>query len=337
MLFDMIVSYDTIVFMKHDIHPCRTTSGIVNLLTAIAEVVGLLDGVKLQKPSPMLRRKNRVRTIQASLAIEGNSLTRDQVTALLDNQRVIGPGQDILEVTNAIQVYRRIDAFTPLSIDSFLDAHGLLMKGLIPSAGSFRKGPIGVIRPGDIFHEAPHWKQVSPMIQALFAYLKATDDHWLLKSCRFHFQLEHLHPFVDGNGRMGRLWQTRLLMEYHPIFAFLPVEDLIKKHQTDYYRELATGDDTGDCTGFVDLMLGLILESLKALMAVTRSVTLTASDRLDIAVRSFGKASFSRKEYQALFRTISTATASRDLQLGVQNGLFGKTGDRRTTIYRVKK
>ena len=248
---------------------------------------------------------------------------------------MIGLSRDILEATNAIQVYLQIDTFAPLSINSFLNAHGLLMEGLIPSAGSLRKEPIGVLRPGDIFHEAPPWKQVGPMMQALFAYLKATDDHWLLKSCRFHFQLAHIHPFVDGNGRMGRLWQTRLLMEYHPIFEFLPVEDLIKECQSDYYRELAAGEDTGDCTGFVALMLTLTLESLNALMADTRSVTLTALDRLDIAAQSFGEASFSRKEYQGLFRTISTATASRDLQLGVKKKLLKKSGNRRTAIYRV--
>ncbi|MCB2146075.1 MAG: Fic family protein [Deltaproteobacteria bacterium] len=211
------------------------------------------------------------------------------------------------------------------------------MEGLIPSAGALRKEPIGVLRPGDIFHEAPPRKHVDPMMQALFAYLKTTDDHWLLKSCRFHFQLENIHPFVDGNGRMGRLWQTRILMEYHPIFEFLPVEDLIKERQNNYYRELSTGDDTGDCTGLVVLMLALIRESLADLVTAIRSVTLPAADRLELAAQSFGDNSFSRKDYQAIFKTISTATASRDLQLGVNMGIFAKTADKRTAVYRVKR
>jgi Fic family protein len=172
------------------------------------------------------------------------------------------------------------------------------------------------------------------MMQTLFAYLETTDDHLLLKSCRFHFQLEHIHPFVDGNGRMGRLWQTRILMDYHPIFEFLPVEELIKEHQNDYYRELASGDDTGDGTGFVALMLTLIRESLEGLFNATRSVTLTASDRLELATQSFGGNSFSRKDYQALFKTISTATASRDLQLGVKIKFLERSGDKRTSKYR---
>jgi Fic family protein len=320
--------------MKTEINKCRATSQVITLLTAIAEMIGQLEGVKLQKPNPTLRRKHRIQIIQSSLSIEGNSLSRDQVTALFDNKRVIGPRKEILEVQNAILAYRQLGAFNPISIASLQKAHGILMEDLIPSAGEFRRKPIGVIRPGDIFHEAPKWKHVEPMIQTLFAYLKTTDDHWLLKSCRFHFQLEHIHPFVDGNGRMGRLWQTRILMDYHPIFEFLPVEELIKERQADYYRELATGDDTGDCTGFVVLMLTLIRESLEDLFNATRSVTLTASDRLELATQSFGGNSFSRKDYQALFKTISTATASRDLQLGVKIKFLERSGDKRTSKYR---
>lgn len=330
----MIVSYDTIDDMNNNIHECQATPQVINRLTVIAEIIGRLEGVKLQKPGPQLRLENRIKTIQSSLSIEGNTLTRDHVTALFDNQRVIGPGRDIREVQNAINAYGRLAVFNPLSITALLKAHGILMKGLIPSAGELRKEPIGVIRPGDIFHEAPQWKHVEPMMQTLFAYLKTTDDHWLLKSCRFHFQLEHIHPFVDGNGRMGRLWQTRLLMEYHPIFEYLPVEDLIKERQNDYYRELATGDDTVDCTGFVVLMLTLIRESLGDLLTATRSVTLTAADRLELAAQSFGDNSFSRKNYQAIFKTISTATASRDLRLGVKMKILERSGDKRTSRYR---
>ena len=320
--------------MNNDILECRATPQIITLLTAIAEMIGQLEGVKLEKPNPTLRRKHRIQTIQSSLAIEGNSLTRDQVTALFDNKRVIGPRKEILEVQNAILAYRQLGAFNPLSIVSLRKAHGILMEGLVPAAGALRREPIGVLRPGDLFHEAPQWKHVEPMMKTLFAYLKTTDDHWLLKSCRFHFQLEHIHPFVDGNGRMGRLWQTRLLMEYHPIFEYLPVEDLIKERQNDYYRALATGDDTGDCTGFVVLMLTLIRESLEDLLTATRSVTLTAADRLELAGQSFGDNSFSRKNYQAIFKTISTATASRDLRLGVKMKILERSGDKRTSRYR---
>ncbi len=349
-ILDMIVSYDTINIrcksyfwtnnseiteMKHKMHTCRTTPKAINLMTGIAEQIGQLEGVKLRRPSPMLQRKNRIHTIQSSLAIEGNSLTREQVTSLIDEKRVIGPKQDILEVQNAIRTYRSIERLAPLSISSFLKAHKMLMEDLIPSSGTFRTGPIGVMRPGDIFHESPSWKNVASMMQSLFTYLKSSDDHWLIKSCRFHYQVEYIHPFIDGNGRMGRLWQTRLLMVYHPIFEYLPVEDFIKARQDDYYRELATGDDSGDCTGFVILMLRLIIDALHELMTATRSVMLTSIDRLNLAIDSFGADFFTRKAYQALFKTISTATASRDLQHGVKLELLKKTGDKRTAVYQA--
>ncbi len=322
--------------MKYNIAPCQITSEIVNTLAAIAESIGQLEGVNLIQPGPQLRRKNRIRTIQASLAIEGNSLTRNQVTALLDKKRVIGPPQDILEVQNAITAYRRLAEFKPLAMDSLLEAHGIMMKGLVADPGSLRQGPIGVIRENNIFHEAPHWKKVELMMQALFHYLNESDDHLLIKSSRFHFQLEHIHPFIDGNGRIGRLWQTLLLMLYHPVFEFLPVEHLIRERQQEYYGALAKGDDTGDCTVFVAFILAQIEKSLKQLIEETRGVTLTAGNRLGIARTAFGEKTFSRKEYQNLLKTISTATASRDLHQGVMMGLLKRSGDKRTSVYQFK-
>lgn len=329
----MIASYDTIIGMEQVLSHIRATADVIQRLTDIAKRIGQLEGINLQRPAPKLRRENRIQTIQASLSIEGNSLTRDQVTALIDRKRVIGPRQDIVEVQNAIAVYNRLAAFDPRQVDSLLTAHQIMMKGLIPSAGAFRKGPIGVLRPGNRFHEAPSWQAVAPMVQALFDYLGTTDDHLLVQSCRFHYQLEFIHPFMDGNGRMGRLWQTLLLMGYHPVFEFLPVEEYIKEHQQDYYRELAAGDDTGDCTGFVALMLALISASLDALIDQTGPISLDASARLELAKSTFGRQSFTRKDYLSIFKTISTATASRDLQFGVQTKRLKKTGDKRTTRY----
>jgi len=322
--------------MNYDITFCRITPEMVNSVAAIAENIGQMEGVNLIRPGPQLRRKNRIRTIQASLAIEGNSLTRDQVAALMDQKRVIGPPQDIAEVQNAIVAYRNLAEFTPVSMNSLLDAHGILMKGLMADPGSLRQGPIGVIRQNNIFHEAPHWEKVESMMAALFNYLKGSADHPLIKSSRFHFQLEHIHPFVDGSGRIGRLWQTRLLMLYHPVFEYLPVEHLIREHQQKYYRLLARGEDTGDCTDFVVFILAQIEQALKQLFEDTRGVTLTAEKRLEIARTALGEKNFSRKDYQNLLKTISTATASRDLQQGVKMGFLKRFGEKRTSVYQFK-
>jgi len=322
--------------MISGITPCQFTSEIVNLLALIAESIGQLKGVNLIQPGLHLRRKNRIRTIQASLAIEGNSMTRDQVTALLDQKRVIGPAQDISEVQNAITAYRRLAEFEPFSLDSLLEAHAVMMGGLVDDPGSLRHGPIGVLRENDVFHEAPHWGKVAPMVQSLFHYLNKSDDHLLIKSSRFHFQLEHIHPFIDGNGRIGRLWQTRILMLYHPVFEFLPVEHLIHERQQEYYRMLARGDDSGDCTQFVAFILVQIDKSLRQLIEETRGVTLTAENRLEIARAAFGEKRFSRKDYQNLLKTISTATASRDLRQGIELDWLKRSGDKRTAVYCFK-
>ena len=204
-----------------------------------------------------------------------------------------------------------------------------MMRGLVAIPGQLRKGPMGVVRQGNIFHEAPDWQRVGSMMRELFAYLKKSDDHLMVKSCRFHYQLEYIHPFMDGNGRMGRLWQ----MQYHPVFEFLPVEHLIRRNQTLYYRNLAMADDVGDCTEFIAFILEQTSESLSRLLAETRSVTLTVSDRLDFARSIFKNTAFSRKDYQIHLKSISNATASRDLQHGAAIGLLRKTGDKSTTSY----
>jgi Fic family protein len=320
--------------MNYEPFPFRLTARLANALAAIAEAVGRLAAVNLAKPDPMLRRKNRIKTIQASLAIEGNTLTREQVTALLDKKRVIGPKQDILEVQNAIDAYSRLEDFDPFSLASFLEAHRILMQGMVVPAGKLRESPIGVIRENDIYHEAPKWEKVAPMMKGLFRYLRKSEDHLLFKSCRFHYQLEYIHPFTDGNGRIGRLWQTRLLMQYHPVFEFLPVENLIREHQMEYYRTLVKGDDTGDCTDFISFILKQIQTALEQLLNDTRSVTLTASDRLDFARSIFNDGVFSRKDYQNRIKNISSATASRDLQYGVEIGLLQRSGDKRTAVYK---
>jgi Fic family protein len=174
------------------------------------------------------------------------------------------------------------------------------------------------------------------MMQALFQYVEKSDDHPLIKSSLFHFQLEHIHPFIDGNGRMGRLWQTRLLMIYHPVFEYLPVEHLIREHQQEYYRTLAKGDDTGDCKDFIIFILLQISKSLKQLVEETRGVTFTTEKRLEIALVAFGRNTFSRLDYQNLLKTISSATASRDLHQGVKMGLLTRSGDKRTAVYKLK-
>jgi Fic family protein len=323
--------------MNSEPFPYQATSDILNRLASLAEHVGKLEGMNLLKPSPKLRRKNRIQTVQSSLAIEGNRLSLDQVTALRDGKRVVAPRRDILEAENAFKVYGDLSEYSPFSLDALLAAHGALMQGLLPEPGAFRRKAIGILRGNDIFHQAPHAREVAPLMEGLFSYLAESRDHLLIKSCRFHYQLEFIHPFPDGNGRMGRLWQTRILMTYHPIFEYLPVEHLIIEHQDEYYKRLAESDRAEDCTTFIEFLLAQIDDALKILMAETRSVTVTAADRLAQFKKRFPGDTFSRKDYQNVVKSISTATASRDLSYGFETGLLERIGDKRTAVYRFMK
>lgn len=316
--------------------PYRVTTKILEQITSIAEKIGEINAAYLYRPPTELRKKNRIKTIQSSLEIEGNSLSLDQVTAILDNKNVIAPKKDILEVKNAIKTYENIDNYNPTSLNSFCKAHGILMNGLIENAGKLRSKSVGIIKGSIVTHIAPPGDLVKSHVKELFDYLKNDKDLLVIKSCVFHYEIEFIHPFMDGNGRMGRLWQTVILRQYSPVFEFLPIESLIKNRQNEYYRILGESDNKGDSTGFIEFMLQIINESLEDLLT-NQNVNLTSQDRIDIFKEKIGQSTFNRQDYMRHFKDISTATASRDLKLAAETGLLNKSGDKRTTIYKFKK
>ena len=272
----------------------------------------------MSKPATELRKKNRIKTIQSSLEIEGNTLSIEQITALIENKRIIGPKKDILEVKNAIAVYDYIEKLNPHKLDSFCEAHGILMKDLIESAGSLRNKSVGIIKGSEVSHIAPPSEMLNLLLNNLFDYLKKDDDLILIKSCVFHYEIEFIHPFIDGNGRMGRLWQTLILKEAYPVFEFLPIETLIKERQEQYYESLKKSDNSGESTLFIEFKLEIILDSLEELLKI-KNVSLTNIDRIALFKSLVKIDSFTRKEYLLNFREISTATASRDLKFAVEN------------------
>lgn len=290
----------------------------------------------MHRPPTDLRKVNRIKTIHASLEIEGNTLSLDQVTAILENKRVAGPQKDILEVQNAIAVYAQLNQLNPYSLDSFCEAHRILMKGLIDKAGEFRTKAVGIAKGSEISHIAPSAQMLKPLLQALFDYLKNDDELILIKSCVFHYEIEFIHPFMDGNGRMGRLWQTLILKERYPVFEFLPIERLIKVRQAEYYEALEKSDQTGNSTLFIVFMLEIILDSLDELLGLQK-VKPRNSDRLEIFAAEIKSDYFTRKDYLLRFREISTATGSRDLKFGVDQGIIEKSGDKNSSKYRFLK
>ena len=307
---------------------------MLELCMGISRLLGQYEGIKLPKPKPMLIRRNRIRTIQSSLEIEGNRLSESQVTAILDHKRVIGPAKDILEVQNAIKAYEELPRYKPYQLDSLLQSHKLMMQGLVPDAGRLRSTNVGILKGRRISHVAPKPPMVSSLMRNLFAFLK--DDksvHPLIKSCVFHYEFEFIHPFSDGNGRIGRLWQSVLLLHYHPLFEFTPVESLIKEKRRAYYQTLELSDKKGQSTDFVLFMLETIRESLETFLSELQPIPETSESRIQRAQESFRKKSFSRKDYVQFQKTISTATASRDLARAVKQGLLKKTGDKALAEY----
>jgi Fic family protein len=222
--------------------PYDITQKILKQISTISGQIGEVNANYLSKQSPQLRKQNRIKTIHSSLQIEGNTLTEEQITALIEKERVVGPKKDIQEVLNAIKVYDNLNRFKFFSEKSFLKAHLELMNGLDESAGKYRKQGVGIVKGTKIEHVAPPFKNVPYLMKDLFHYLKNKEELTLIKSCVFHYEMEFIHPFLDGNGRMGRLWQTLILMSEYPIFEFLPFETLISKTQKEYYKSLAMSD-----------------------------------------------------------------------------------------------
>ncbi|WP_298950130.1 Fic family protein [uncultured Polaribacter sp.] len=314
--------------------PYEITSSILKLITSISEKIGEVNANLLNRSSPKLRKQNRIKTIHSSLKIEGNTLTEEQITALLENKRVIGPKKDVLEVLNAIKIYENLENFNPSNEKSFLEAHQKLMEGLIENSGKYRTQSVGIVKGSKVEHLAPPFENVPYLMKDLFEYLKKSDEIELIKSCVFHYEMEFIHPFLDGNGRMGRLWQTLILMEKYPIFEFLPFETLISNDQEKYYKALAESDKSGKSTKFIEYMLNVIDISISQLLDFNNR-TLNEKDRLEYYI-SLNKTEFTRKDYMDIFKDISSATASRDLKNGAELNLFEKIGEKNKTIYRLK-
>lgn len=315
--------------------PYEITAEILSLYGQIKELLGQCRSLLLVRPEARLRRQNRIKTIHSSLAIEGNTLDIGQITAILENSRVIGPKRDVLEVKNAIAAYDRLSLLDSCSMQDFLLAHKTLMNGLVNNPGTFRTRQVGVLHGSEVKHVAPPHKIIHGLMRELFDYLLTDNDLTLIKGCVFHYEIEFIHPFDDGNGRMGRLWHTRLLMDEHPVFEFIPIEDSIRQNQKEYYKTLAISDKAGNSTAFIEFMLAIIRDSLKETVEETRLPSNDFEKRSENAMANL-TGWFDRKDYMKLNKGISSATASRDLKHLLEAGRLEVSGEGRMTRYRKK-
>lgn len=265
--------------------PFTITPAILRLVEEIGEKLGRWS-VAAGELSPKLRRSNRIRTIQASLAIENNTLSVEQVTAVLAGKRVLGQPREIQEVRNAFVAYEQLNRWQPASVDDLLAAHGVLMAGLLDEAGLFRTGKVGIYRGETLVHMAPPAKRVPGQMRDLLGWLARSEVSPLVGSCVFHYEFEFIHPFADGNGRMGRLWQTLILSRWKPLLAYLPVETVIREQQTTYYQALAESDQAGEATPFVTFMLQALLTAMSE-AALTDQVSDQVSDQVKRLLAAF--------------------------------------------------
>lgn len=242
--------------------PYTITSKIIHLIAQISENIGRLTVLDEIEDSLKLRKANRIRTIQGSLAIEGNTLNTDQITAILNGKPIIAPPKEIQEVRNAIKAYDAFQKWQASVASDLLEAHQVLMAGLINEVGQYRQGGVGVMSGGQVIHMAPPANQVPRLMSDLLQWLGASQEHPLIQSSVFHYEFEFIHPFADGNGRMGRLWQTLILSQWHPIFINIPVESLIYQNQRAYYDALQASTNQTDSAPFIEFILQMILDAI---------------------------------------------------------------------------
>ncbi len=317
--------------------PFHLTDTIVNSVAAISEAMGKLSSAKGLSRNPHLRRENRIRSIHSSLAIEQNTLTVDEVTAVIEGKRVLAPPKDIREVQNAYEAYEALSSLDPFSIEDLLRAHGFMMAGLVKDAGRFRLGNVGVFAGDALVHAGTPAAYVPQVMADLFSWLRETQTHPLVSSCVFHSEFEYIHPFSDGNGRTGRLWHSLLLQHWNPLFEWLPVESLVAEHQFEYYDALGAAQQEGDCTPFVEFMLGVILQTIESLDVeqINEQIYEQINERQQRII------SHLRQDPKATFDAIadaagvSIATARRDLARLRELGIVQREGSRKSGHWKV--
>lgn len=301
--------------MRNRKPPFEITNAILDEIAEIAELVGHVNASLGLSTNPTLRRTNRIRTIYSSLAIEQNTLSLDQVTAVLDGKHVIAPPKDIAEVKNAYEIYELMDSLDPYSVDDLLSAHEVMTRGLVEESGCFRSRPVGVVdKQGNILHFGTLPDYVPGLVMELLDWVRDSEFHMLIKSCVFHYELELIHPFADGNGRIGRLWHTLLLTQWKPMFAWLPVESIIHDRQDEYYQAINQSNNEAESTAFIEFMLSAIKEALMEVVQTGSTESMSTEEQRWRQIERFLKknGTISNADVREMLG-VSSATANRIL------------------------
>lgn len=326
--------------MRNKKPPFEITEAALSDVMEISELVGKISSTQNLSTSPILRRQNRIRTIYSSLAIEQNTLSLEQVTAVLSGKRVLAPPKDIAEVKNAYEIYDHLAELNPYSIDDLLLAHRTMMQGLVRETGEFRSRPVGVVdSKGNVLHFGTLPQYVPTLMEELVQWTESSPFPLLIKSCVFHYEFEVIHPFADGNGRMGRLWHTLLLSKWNPLFAWLPIESIIHDHQPEYYAAINQSNAQGEGTAFIEFMLGIIKEALQEAISEqpTEKPAMQSKEELRwTKIVDFLRTNGTIQNFNVQnLLDVSPATASRILNTLTKEGKLVKVRNGRYWAYKV--
>ena len=321
--------------------PFEITSKIIELISNISEKIGEINSLQDSPYHVKLRKENRIKTIHSSLAIENNSLSLKQITAIIDGKRVLGNPNEIKEVKNSIQAYDLLLSLNPYNEKDLLKAHKLMMQDLVERNGKYRTDGVGIFDGKKVVHMAPPADRVPELMGDLFKWLKTSDVHPLIKSCVFHYEFEFIHPFQDGNGRIGRLWQTVILKEWKEVFAWLPVETLVKENQKEYYSVLGVSDSAANSTKFIEFMLTLILntieEIIKAEEKVTKKVTIKVTINQQKIIDAIKTNPYVTQEELAEIIGITKKSITANMKKLQENGLIKRIGANKNGYWQVNK
>lgn len=310
--------------------PFKITSKIIDYISRISEKIGEINSLENSPHQVKLRKENRIKTIHSSLAIENNSLTIEQITAIIDGKRVLGSPNEIQEVKNAVQTYELLLKLNPYEEKDLLKAHSLMMQDLVSNNGKYRNEGVGIFDGNQVVHLAPPADRVPLLMADLFNWLKTSDVHPLIKSCVFHYEFEFIHPFQDGNGRIGRLWQTVILKEWKEVFAWIPVETLIKENQSEYYNALNSSDKEADSSSFIEFMLSLLLRTIEEIIETEKKVTVKVSVKVTVnqqkILDEIKENPFVTQEELAQIIGLSRKSIIQNMKKLQENGLLKRVG-----------
>ena len=324
--------------------PFEITNEIIELVAQITELTGMIIVSEKLSSNPVLRRENRIKIIYSSLAIEQNTLTFEQVTDVINGKRILAPPKDIKEVKNAYEIYEKLTLLNPYSIKDLLKAHKIMTNELINESGRFRTKGAGVYQGSQLIHAGTPPQYIPELIDQLFSWLKKSKVHPLIKACVFHYELEFIHPFQDGNGRLGRLWHTLILSKWKEFFAWLPIETLIQKKQQKYYEAINLSNTAGESTLFITFILEIIKETLEELQKndlkmtdiLTDKMTDKELQRLKILEEYFEKNNYIDNSEVQKILNVSDSTARRFLNKLVKGRILEAIGEKKGRKYRKK-